>query len=142
MLEVFNTIKKQNKDVKTIQKFKVPKTISGKVDMIIGIKYANVYPELVHQFPNGLAVYKSKLLPVVPGDVACIGGPVEALEGLEGIYGGHTLGYLSQLTLAMKTCKPRLEFFPDYKQIEADIPGVQELIKGDEILDVKEDDKD
>ena len=81
--------------------------------MIIGIKYANVYPELVHQFPNGLAVYKSKLLPVIPGDVACIGGPVEALDGLEGVYGGHTLGYLTQLTLAMKTCKPRLEFFPD-----------------------------
>merc|ERR1711942_237004 len=91
MQEVFTALKKKFNTTETIQKFKVPKTISGKVDMIIGIKYANVYPELVHQFPSGLAVYKSKLLPVVPGDVACIGGLVEALEGLEGVHGGHTL---------------------------------------------------
>ena len=118
MLEVYNALKRKHKSVKSIQKLKVPKTISGHIDMIIGIKYANVYPELVHQFPSGLAVYKSKLLPVVPGDVACIGGPVEALEGLEGVYGGHTLGYLTQLTLALKNSKPRLEFFPDSKHID------------------------
>ena len=128
MLEVYNALKKKHRSVKSIQNPKVPKTISGHIDTIIGIKYANVYPELVHQFPSGLAVYKSKLLPVVPGDVACIGGPVEALEGLEGVYGGHTLGYLTQLTLALKYSKPRLEFFPDSKHIDEDIPGIHEIL--------------
>ena len=60
-------------------------------------------------------MYKNKLL---PGDVACIGGPVEALERLEGVHWGHTLGYLTQLTIALKNSKPRLEFFPDSKHID------------------------
>ena len=138
MYEVFKAIKKTNKNIKSIQNLQVPKFISGQIDMIIGIKYANLFPELIHQFPNGLAVYKSKLLPAIPGAVACIGGPVEALEGLEGVYGGHTLGYITQLTLAMKTFSPRLDFFPDDKHdalIDADIPGVDELLDLEENKD-------
>ena len=61
MNEVFKAVKRTHQKVESIQKLKVPKTLGGQVDMIIGIKYQNIYPELVHQFPNGLAVYTSKL---------------------------------------------------------------------------------
>ena len=113
MLEMFNAIKQQNKNVKKIQNLEVPKMLGGKVDMLIGIKYQNIYPELIHQFPSGLAVYKSKLLPAYPGQSACIGGPVGALEGLCHGFDGNSLRYLVQLTQVMTNYTPRLEFFPE-----------------------------
>ena len=135
MGKVFNAIKKKHKHTKVIQNLKVPKVVSGKVDMIIGLKYANVYPTLIHQFPNGLAVYESKLMPVTPGATTCLGGPVEALDGLDGIFGGQTLGYLIQFANAMKNYHPRLEFFPDYNnvlQIDSDIPGIEGVLDNDQ----------
>ena len=38
MFWYFNALKKKKKDVKEIQNLKTPKFLSGKVDMIIGIK--------------------------------------------------------------------------------------------------------
>ena len=72
MGKVFSAIKKKHKDTKMIQNLKVPKVVSGKVDMIIGLRYANVFPKLIHQFPNGLAVYESKLMPATPGATTCL----------------------------------------------------------------------
>ena len=89
MLDMFNALKRKHKDVKEIQNLKAPKFLSGKVDMIIGIRYQNIYPEMIHQFPSGLAVYKSKLLPAQPGQLACIGGPVGALESMCNKLGGY-----------------------------------------------------
>ena len=133
MLDLFNAIKKDNKDVKSIQNLKPPKILSGQVDMIIGIKYQSIYPELIHQFPNGLAVYKSKLLPACPGQLACIGGPVGALENLCHGFGGNSLRYLVQVTQEMARYTPRMEFFPESKSYEVnlvddDIPGIFELL--------------
>ena len=76
MIKIFNSIKKNSKEIKSIQNLKVPKFVGGKIDMILGIKYQNIYPELVHQFPNGLAAFKSKLMPAIPGAVACIEDPL------------------------------------------------------------------
>ena len=102
----------------------MPKVVSGKVDMIIGLRYANMFPKLIHQFPNGLAVYESKLRPATPGATTC-------LDGLDGIFGGQTFGYLTQFATAMKNCQPRLELFPDYKalRIDSDVPGIGVLEK-------------
>ena len=116
--------------------------------MIIGIKYQNIYPELVHQFPNGLAVYKSKLLPAAPGEVGCIGGPVGALENACHGFGGNSLRYIVQLTQVMTSYTPRMEFFPETSLpkedlIDNDIPGIYELMyhenkmKAKETLDIK-----
>ena len=114
MNEVFKAIKRTHQDVKSIQKLRVPKTLGGQVDMIIGIKYQNIYPDLVHQFPNGLAVYQSKLLPV-NGQSACIGGPIGALDGLGDVFAGNTMGYIVHLTQVMSSYTPRMEYFPNTK---------------------------
>ena len=63
--------------------------------MIIGIKYLSIYPQLIHQFPNGLAVYRSNLMPAIPGQSACIGEPVGALEGLDDVFNGNPIYKLS-----------------------------------------------
>ena len=130
MLKVFNALKAENKDVKCIQKLSVPETVGGSPDIILGIKYASVYPELVHQFPNGLCVYKSKLKSVDSRANACIGGPVGAIEGIDNIFSGNSLQYIIHLTQVMRTYKPRMEFFPDskphYNPVNFDIEDLED----------------
>ena len=82
MKKLFNCVKKEYGSTSEVDSLGVPSCMSGRVDMIIGIKYNSIYPELVHQYPNGLAVYKSKLLPESPNAVACFGGPVGAFKGM------------------------------------------------------------
>ena len=126
--------------LRLIQKLKVPKIISGRVDMIIGIKFANLFPELIHQFPNGLSVYRSKLLPATREATTCLAGPVEALNCLHGIFGERSVGFLTQFATSFKNYSPRLEFFPDdCKNLNEDIPGINMLTDKDCQLDLDND---
>ena len=136
LLEVFNALKAENKDVKCIQNLRVPKFIGGPPDIIIGIKYQSVYPELIHQFPNGLCVYKSKLKSAFSKQNACIGGPIGALKGIDSIFSGNSLQYMQyvvHLTQAVSSYKPRMEYFPNDKYqsqiIDIDIPDLDEYLK-------------
>ena len=67
--------------------------------MLIGIKYQSIFPKHLHTFPNGLTVFESQLKPTSPGALACIGGPVEALEHLCGIIGSKDTMYRAQTTI-------------------------------------------
>ena len=70
-----------------IQNLKIPKVVGGKVQMILGIRYQSIYPEILHTFPSGLTVFESKLRPAEDSALACIGGPVSCLESLCGTMG-------------------------------------------------------
>ena len=54
---------------------KLPKSIGGTpVDLMLGIRYIKLFPELLFFLPSGLAVYKSKF--AAPGGETCVlGGP-------------------------------------------------------------------
>merc|ERR1711954_446427 len=124
-------MKVKNKSVSQIQNLQVPKVIGGEVQMILGIKYQNIYPEVVHTFPNGLTIFKSKLMPTKPGTLACIGGPVEALETLCGIAGAKsTLNYVSHLVQNIKAPAHRVNLAPITKPtnlVDINIPGIEEF---------------
>ena len=157
---IYENLKKKCKSKKQIQKLKVPKIVGGKVQMILGIKYQNIFPEPIHTFPSGLTIFKSKLMPAYPGAVACIGGPVAAIGELAGVMGLTTTTYLTNLLVEMKNYRPRMEFFPDmddkiYMQ-DQDIPGIKEVFADmreeidiqdedivgiDEVFDVDDDNK-
>ena len=134
LAKIYNDIKKKCKWNKEIQNLTVPRVVESKVNMILGIRYQNIYPKPVHQFPNGLTVFKSQLLPAFPGALACIGGPVSALNNLSSAMGGQTaIRYMSTLVTDINSMyKPRIDFFPEFKQrpelIDLDIPEVEEII--------------
>ena len=132
MAKIFKKIKKRcNK--KEIKNLEVPKVVGGRVNMILGIRYQNIYPIPIHQFPNGLTVFKSQLMPAFPGAVACIGGPVSALDNIASALGGQSaIKYMTTLVTGIRSVyKPRLDFFPEFKNrpdlIDKDIPGVEEI---------------
>ena len=141
LVKIFNSLQKKTGHNKQIQNIKVPKVVGGRVDMILGLKYLNIYPEELHRFPNGLTIFKSKLLPASPGAVACIGGPVSALEELVGVVGGRpAFGYMTTLVNNLGKYQPRMEFFPNndnYALHDPDIPGIAEMIFDEQEIPVK-----
>ena len=38
---------------------KIPKSVGGEIDFIIGIKYLSYYPKMIFQLPSGLTNYES-----------------------------------------------------------------------------------
>ena len=95
----FEKIKSEHSGDKRISNLTVPSVVGGNIQMIIGIKYANLFPEVIHTFPSGLTVFKSKLRPAGDsGALACIGGPVSSLEHLCSTAGSlSTLSYMANL---------------------------------------------
>ena len=96
---VFENIKAKCSSNKRLQNLKVPNVLGGQIDMILGIRYQSIYPQVLHTFPNGLTVFESKLRPAEEGALACIGGPVSCLEALCGtISASTTMSYMANLT--------------------------------------------
>ena len=58
-----------------MKRCKLPQTIGGSVDCLIGIQYNQLQPRLVHMLPSGLAIYRTKLAPHVKGFNYVLGGP-------------------------------------------------------------------
>ena len=47
-------------EITNLNNLKVPQVLGGEIDAIIGIQYANTYPELVFSLPNDLQIFKLK----------------------------------------------------------------------------------
>ena len=126
-------IKKDCPGDQRIKNLKVPKLVGGVVHMILGIAYQAIYPVPLHSMPNGLTLFKSKLLPSSSGMLACIGGPINILEHICDSNGvGNTFSYMSHLIQYRDQHKYRMEFFPDLKSsalVDKDIPGIQDLVE-------------
>ena len=71
-----------------LQNCKLPSVIGGEVDCLLGIKYSKLFPEIIHQLPSGLAIYRSLLMSHDGVINATIGGCHEAFEFYAGIAGG------------------------------------------------------
>ena len=71
-----------------LQRCRVPPLAGGSVDVLLGIKYSNIFPEAVHSLPNGLTIYRSKLASYQGKYDCCIGGPHSSFQILANIAGG------------------------------------------------------
>ena len=81
-------LKKDDPQNTVLQNCRAPPIIGGCVDMLLGIKYKNIFPEEIHTLPNGLTLYKSKLASHNDLFDACIGGPHSSFNALADAAGG------------------------------------------------------
>ena len=65
-----------------LRRCKFPKTVGGKIDCLIGIQYNQLQPVLLHMLPSGLAIYKTKLAPHIPGQRYVIGGSHTSFDAI------------------------------------------------------------
>lgn len=137
--KVFEKIKQSNKDFDH-QNIKIPKELGGEVHMILGIQFNKLHPEPIFTMPNGLTVYKSKLLPANPNELACIGGPIEALDTLVVSAGAKsTIRVMGHLIRSISAGNiPRMEFFPSSSAemerckerfVDRDIPEIDDFLQ-------------
>ena len=127
LVPAFDQIKAECPSNRRVQNLKVPSVVGGQIQMILGIKYQSIYPEIIHTFPNGLTIFESKLRPAEPGALACIGGPISSLEYLCGSHGAlSTLSYMANLTRDLGSYL-KLDLFPSCflsdTTVEDNIPG-------------------
>ena len=126
------------KFIQGLQKIRIPPVLGLKVDMILGQRFANVHPKPIQTLLSRLTVYRSRLLPAVLGQVACIRGPIEAVDSLASIFHAQmVLNQLKNMCSNISSYVPRLDFFPEMRPeyVDVDITGVSELtpeVKGTE----------
>ena len=144
----FEKVKAMEPDNNSLQGITIPKVLGGYVDMILGISFSRVHPEPIHTFPDGLTIYKSKFLPMNPGELACIGGPMASINTMVQSAGARSsIRHLCNLMSSVSAgFSPRLEFFPSslsemernfLHYVDKSIPNIEELL---EIADSSGDD--
>ena len=73
-------------------------------------------------------MYRSKFKPPWPGVLGCVGGPVEALQCIDGMSGNiAALANLKSLAYLTKDYAPRLDFFPNMADIIPEDPELKFL---------------
>ena len=97
-------------DIANLNNLKVPQVLGGEIDAIIGIQYANTYPELVFSLPNGLQIFKSKFKAPKENKLLCVGGPLGLVEHITSNVGATTtVRYLNNLISCYSSCSPKIE---------------------------------
>ena len=79
--KVLNDINKAYKGGDARSLPKIPKSVGGKKDFMIGIKYLRYYPKMIFQLPSGLTICES-VFENADGDRGEIGGPHEILNNI------------------------------------------------------------
>ena len=144
---------KSHKNYKSIQNIQVPQMLGGEIDMILGILFASVYPEEVFSLPSGLKIYKSKFLPAKKGELACIGGPLGALDSIVANTSARScVRYLANLlTNYSNGYAPKIDFFPSSDSemergldrfVDKGIPDVDEYLDSKANVEPESDDEE
>ena len=123
LVPVFENLKASAEvsDNDRIQNLSIPKKLGGNIQMLLGIKYQNIFPKVLHTFPNGLTIFESKLMPASSGALACIGGPISCIDHIcDTIGASSTLSYMANLTQNLGNYT-KLEFFPSNELICDDL---------------------
>ena len=71
-----------------LQACRVPNMAGGSTGLLLGIQYSTMHPEMVHQLPSGLAIFKSKLSSQGNKFTCLIGGPHKSFD----VYANQTGG--------------------------------------------------
>ena len=102
-----------NPNSRLVTKLRAPIEVAGETDMLIGLKYNNLFPEPIFTTPEGLTLFKSKFLPNSEGEVACIGGPSKALSQMVNHAGvSQIMSIFTTMTEHPETFSRNLEYFP------------------------------
>ena len=107
---------------KIIAKLKVPPQVGGEADLLVGISFQNLFPELIYQLPCGLSISKSRLSPSSKGYNAVLGGPHSSFVGLCNQIGGttHLMNcFISGLKSLKSLGAPKIPTFPVSLEEEA-----------------------
>ena len=82
LTEAVNAVKTDKPSDKALQNVRLPDEVGGEVDVLLGIKYNALFPELLHMLPTGLAVYKVRVKSFKNMYTAVLAGPHTSFDVL------------------------------------------------------------
>ena len=89
LTEAVEAVKADAPENSLLQNCKLPDSIGGEVDCLMGIKYNHLHGEIIHTIPEtGLSIYKCNLMSHDGSVNAMVGGPHESFEILANVVGG------------------------------------------------------
>ena len=102
---------------------KLPFSVGGDTDLMIGIQYLKYYPKRIFSLPNGLTIYESQFLNS-DGSRGLVGGPHRVFTEIQKNLKGNHLIMSAYLTDIVKTYKSGFELSIDvpllgFKEIES-----------------------
>ena len=92
-----------------LQNCRVPSEIGGNVDIILGIRYNNLAPKVIHTLETGLTIYSINLETHDKSINAAIGGPHQSFSSIVNYNGG-----LSKVSQSLQILYLTLENFKKY----------------------------
>ena len=85
-----------------LQACKLPPSVGGSVDILLGIMYSSIFPDPIHCLDSGLTIYRTKLSPYHKAHNAIIGGPHSSFQFLAD-RAGNPAALLSHFMQGLKT---------------------------------------
>ena len=99
-----DNIKAKHLENKELQRLQVPKELKGKINIILGIRFNRIYPEIICTLPCGLQVLKLKFLPAVKGEMFGIGESLGAVSSMVNNIGAQSvMPFMSHLISVYKS---------------------------------------
>ena len=71
---------------------RLPSTVGGNTDFMIGVKYLRYFPKEVFQLPSGLTIFKSPFKNL-DGSYGVVGGPHPVIKQIEAQFQGRDLNH-------------------------------------------------
>ena len=107
--QALHDLKQSDPDNDLLQSCCVPPEVGGTVDIILGIRYNNIAPKVIHTLESGLTIYSISLETHDPLVNAAIGGPHRSFSSIVNYHGG-----LSRVSQSLQTLYIQLENFKRY----------------------------
>ena len=81
-LPAFQVLKQQAYNNETVQQARIQSISGGEIDILLGMRYISLFPQLVFQSEEGLGLYKLQLLPNDEMKTYCLGGSYKETKGI------------------------------------------------------------
>ena len=125
---------------------RLPKTVGGDTDIMIGIQYLKYWPRVVHQLENGCTLYRSQF-DSPDGTRGVVGGPHESFNDLFENYNAHHVYFSDEVrdfirgvrnalqTGTRDVSESEVEFTGSLSRMDSIVPRGEEEVLGLDLPD-------
>ena len=101
LLPALTMLKKEAKDNEEVQQSQIYEFLGGNIDILAGIRLNALFPEIIYQMSNGLALYRLKLASFDKSKKYCLGGPYEVVNEMKSIF-QESVNFFNEIEIGLK----------------------------------------
>ena len=94
-------LKREAKGNEEVQQSQIYEFLGGNIDILAGIRLNALFPEIIYQMSNGLALYRLKLASFDKSKKYCLGGPYEVVNEMKSIF-QESVNFFNEIEIGLK----------------------------------------